>query len=99
MKRKNDILILLLSYLVAIIFSIAIIRYVLFFTLNFNPGSRDRFVMTRVFFSAPVLIFIGALLRIGFRESAWHRFFGVLFMMGGIVWMAVLIKTIIEETA
>jgi hypothetical protein len=99
MKKKNDLQVLLLTYSIATFFSFAILRYVLFFTFNLNPAAEDRFVVIRVFFSGPVLMAIGVVLRTKFKESGWHRLFGVLFMMGGVVWMALLIKTAIEETA
>ena len=96
MIKKNDSIIILSVYLVAAFFAFPILRYILLFTLQLDPLASDEFVLIRVFLSGPVLILLGFFLSTNFKGII-HRFFGILFLLGGCAWIIVLIETAITE--
>jgi hypothetical protein len=59
MRRENNYFVIGLVYLMAAFLLFAILRYVFFFKLGFNPAANDTFVQIRVFFSGPILVFRG----------------------------------------
>lgn len=91
-------LILLLTYSMAAIFAFTILRYVAFFSLRLNVEAEDRFIATRIFLSGPVLILLGAFLLIKFKNTA-HQVFGILFALGGIVWVILVVRAFFLEAA
>ncbi len=97
MRRKNNAFVIGL-YALAAFFLFAILRYVFFFRLGFNPAADDAFVIIRVFFSGPILVLLGIFLSLKFHHLV-HRIFGICFLLIGIGWIIELIRTVIEEAA
>lgn len=98
MKRSNDFIILVLLYSIGIIFGGVILRYVVYYSIGLCPDAPDKFVVPRVFFSGPILLIVGLVLLVKFKRLV-HRLFGLLFLAGGVIWMVLLAKEIIEEAA
>lgn len=96
--RQNNWLILLLIYISAAFFLFAILRYWVVFVWNTGLYADDIFVTTRVFFCAPMLIFLGILLIMKFKNFV-HRFFGGVFLASGTVWATALIRAVMGEAA
>ncbi|HEY0654130.1 MAG TPA: hypothetical protein VGD65_13420 [Chryseosolibacter sp.] len=99
MIKRNDAYILGLIYLAAAFFGFAILRYLYVFLWNVNSTAEDKLVGIRVFLSAPMLILFGIFLIAKFKQDVIHRFFGIVFLLSGLAWAIVIIRTIIEEAA
>lgn len=95
---KSRLFLLLVLYSVATFLMVAILRWVLFYLLEFNLYAPDALVLTRVFLSAPFLIIIGIIL-IAVYKRWWHRVAGIVFTFSGFAWLITLIRTIILESA
>lgn len=98
-KRGNNGTILAIVYLTSVLVSFPILRYILYFTFDLNPDAKDELALLRVFLSGPVLVLVGGLLVIIEFKNVYHRVFGLMFMIGGLAWITVIIKTAIEEAA
>jgi len=99
MKTRNDLFLVALIYSMAAIFLFAILRYVTFYVLRFNPGADDRLIGIRVFFSGPGLVIIAIVIFIFKFNTTVHRVFGILFFLIGVAWLIFLIRTVIQEAA
>lgn len=98
-KRGNNGTILAIVYLAAVLVSFPILRYILYFTFDLNPDAKDEFAVVRVFLSGPMLVLIGGLLVMMEFKNVYHRVFGMMFMIAGLTWITVIIKTAIDEAA
>jgi hypothetical protein len=96
MPNRERSLLLLIIYLLAGIFLIPIIWYLLVFVWTTNPDAQDYFVAARVFLSAPMLIFLGTLLILVFQGRV-HRLFGAILLFIGILWILALLAALMEK--